>query len=447
MKELPNAAAQQAATVLRSIAGASALFVAFTLTVLLFRAPTEIFFSYQIAGVLLSLTAFTLTFESHFYEYWHLEAVLFFCASLSIWGGIALALQNPLPLTALLIATPIITVLLPWHWHFQLGISLLCLLTAALSNRIIPVFNRQDLLWPGDAHLGAALPRALVVAAESAVAVLAAIQLERQRQRQQVYVEALAADEEQFRALIEDSPDGLTVVNAGGTIVFQSPSARRLLGGNADKSTGRNAFEFLDNDGAHRFREALDACLRSADHKENITVRCRHADGSWRTIEAVAKHLRNYGSEPLVVFNWRDVSERVAQELRIRESEERFRSIFQYSTNPISLSWRADGRYFDVNDEWLRILGYTRAEAIGKDPMMLGIWADPEDFVRFGTEFLHCGEIRNRKTEFRAKDGSIICGLLSAVMLEMQGKQFVLGVVSVISRTQQLPLLSDRAAR
>src|SRR6202021_2394497 len=89
------------------------------------------------------------------------------------------------------------------------------------------------------------------------------------------------------------------------------------------------------------------------DPRPAILVRGRHADGSWITIEGTCKQLQNYGSESLVVLNWRDVTERVAQEQRIRESEEKFRSIFQYSTNAISLVSRTDGRYIDVNDEWL----------------------------------------------------------------------------------------------
>jgi PAS domain S-box-containing protein len=255
------------------------------------------------------------------------------------------------------------------------------------------------------------------------------MQLEQQRKERNLYMAALAADEEQFRALIENSPDGITVLNATGTIVFHSPSVGRLLG-YVEKLSGRSAYEFLQQDDAPKFRALLSECMNFPDRSLAMLVRGRHADGSWITIEGTCKQLQNYGSESLVVLNWRDVTERVAQEQRIRESEEKFRSIFQYSTNAISLVSRTDGRYIDVNDEWLRTFGYTQAEVIGRDPLALGRWAEPEDYLRFATELLMKGEIRNRPTMFRMNDGSIVRGLLSTVLLETNGKSVALSLIS-----------------
>jgi PAS domain S-box-containing protein len=268
-----------------------------------------------------------------------------------------------------------------------------------------------------------------MAAGESTVAILASMQLEQQRKERNLYMAALAADEEQFRALIENSPDGITVLNTTGTIVFHSPSVGRLLG-YVEKLSGRSAYEFLQQDDAPKFRALLSECMNFPDRSLAMLVRGRHADGSWITIEGTCKQLQNYGSESLVVLNWRDVTERVAQEQRIRESEEKFRSIFQYSTNAISLVSRTDGRYIDVNDEWLRTFGYTQAEVIGRDPLALGRWAEPEDYLRFATELLMKGEIRNRPTMFRMNDGSIVRGLLSTVLLETNGKSVALSLIS-----------------
>jgi PAS domain S-box-containing protein len=430
MKEtsrLPNST-HQAAVVLRSTTGTAAILAVLVFAPFLLRgsSPGQIFLPYQTFGTLLSLIVFMLTFEPHFADYWPIEAALFFSVALLISGAMAFAIENPVPLMVLIVAIPMLTVLLPWNWHFQLGISLLCVASAALARRNAPAAVRgHDLLW-------------IPVAAESVIVVLAAVQLQRQRQRQQVYFEALAADEEQFRSLIENAPDGLTVVNRAGNIVFQSSSTKRLLGFDAEEMLHRSAFEFVDN--APRLRTLLDKCFEPSEHNESITIRCRHADGSWRIIEVAARQLSNYGSEALVVFNWRDVTERVTQEGQLRESEEKFRSIFQHSTNVISISHRSDARYIDVNDEWLRVFGYTRSEAIGKTPLLLGLWKDSDDYVHFATEFLTRGTIHNRETEFRAKDGSIVLGLLSVVTLETSGDQLALGIVNVLSKHRQLTL-------
>src|SRR5262249_23391781 len=156
---------------------------------------------------------------------------------------------------------------------------------------------------------------------------------------------------------------------------------------------------------------------------------CRHGD-SWCIIEGVAKQLENYGDEPLVVFNWREVTNRVVQENRLRESEERFHKIFQYSTNAISLVSH-DGKYLDVNDESLRLFRSERLDVIGKSPLELERYTDPNEYLRVATDILMKKEIRDRPVVFRATDGSPIEALLSSVMLETNGSFVVLSVISI----------------
>ena len=417
---------QQAAAVIRSCAGAAVLLTMLSWAGLWSGLPGRgTLGSCDMVATLLSLGVFTLTFEPHFSDYWQIAAVFFFSASIVVWAVIGLQLNSPTPLIVLVILVPLITVLLPWGWQFQLGICSLCIGATLLALRKWPAAQEFGLLW-------------IAAVGESAVAVLASLQLERQRAEQRAYVEALAADEEQFRALIENSPDGLTVMNGAGVIVFHSPSAIRLLG-HQDALVGRSIYEFVRHDCVPSLRSLFTDCLQHADITRGVSLSCRHVDGSWRTIEGTGKQLKNYGTDPLIVLNWRDVTDRVAQEVRIRESEERFRKIFQYSTDAISISSRADGRYLEVNDEWLRLLGYTREEVIGKEPLAIGIWAEPEDFVRFVAEFLIKQEVRNRPTRFRTKNGSTLRGLLSAVMLQTSGQELVLGMVSNVSMEELSP--------
>ena len=231
MKDAPSPDLRQATVVIRFAAGILALLTALTFDAPFSRtAGTETFLAYQCGGVLLSVFIFVLTFEKHFSEYWHIEAALFFGLSLLIWSGVGLLTNSPIPLSVLLVAVPIASVLLPWDWQFQLGICGLCIGAAVLARSLeTPPMQDDHPLW-------------MVVAAESAIAILAGIQLELRRRRSDAYFEALVADEEQFRALIENAPDALWVFNTLGNIVFQSPSAKRMMG--SEDVIGRSAYEF-----------------------------------------------------------------------------------------------------------------------------------------------------------------------------------------------------------
>jgi hypothetical protein len=160
---------QQAAVILRCCAGASALLTVLGWIGLLSTlSDKETAVSYDIVIVVLSLGIFTLTFERRFAEYWQIVAALFFSASVVIWAAIGLTLDTPIPVIMLIGLIPPVTVLLPWGWQFQLGIGSLCVGAALLAAQKWPAAAQSNLLW-------------VIAAGESAVAVLASWQLQRQR--------------------------------------------------------------------------------------------------------------------------------------------------------------------------------------------------------------------------------------------------------------------------
>jgi PAS domain S-box-containing protein len=414
-QEARSSNVRQVTAVIRFTTAALTLIAALAVAAPLGRGHAERFAAYLCFGGTLSALAFILTYEGHFSDYWQFEAAVFFGGSILVWSGLGIATNDPMPLEAFIIVVPIVTVLLPWDWQFQAGICGLCIGSAIIAPKL------------GQAIVSDCQPLWFIVGAESAVAVLASVQLELRSRQAQAFFQALVADEEQFRALIENAPDGICVFNALGSIVFQSPSAQRIMGSNV---AGRSIYEFLHQDDVPTFRTLLNQCMKAPDQNHEIRFRCRHTGDSWWIIDGVAKQLENYGDEPLVVLNWREVTDRVLQEDQLRESEERFHKIFQYSTNAISLVSR-DGRYLDVNDEWLRLFRYERSEVIGKGPLELGRYADPDVYLRIATELLMRKEIRDRAVMFRAKDGSVIQGLLSSVMLGPSDNFVVISVISI----------------
>jgi hypothetical protein len=80
------------------------------------------------------------------------------------------------------------------------------------------------------------------------------------------------------------------------------------------------------------------------------------------------------------------------------------------------------------------LFGYERWEVLGKDPLELGRYADPDVYLRIATELLMRKEIRDRAVMFRAKDGSLMEGLLSSVLLGSSDNFVVISVISIPPR-------------
>ena len=84
--------------------------------------------------------------------------------------------------------------------------------------------------------------------------------------------------------------DLATVVDTNGTITYVSPAVTRILGYDPDELIGHEGYEFVHPGDGKRNADSLETALSDPSAFETVEVRSRHADGSWRWIEAT---LRN----------------------------------------------------------------------------------------------------------------------------------------------------------
>jgi diguanylate cyclase (GGDEF)-like protein/PAS domain S-box-containing protein len=120
----------------------------------------------------------------------------------------------------------------------------------------------------------------------------------------------------------------------------------------------------------------------------------------------------------------------------LRVSEARYRTAFQTSLDAIAINRLSDGTYIEVNDGFVNISEYSREELVGHTALELGIWATPEDRQRM-TEALRLNSVcQNLEAQFRKKDGTLLCGQMSASMIEIDGVRCVLSVTRDISEAK-----------
>jgi PAS domain S-box-containing protein len=120
--------------------------------------------------------------------------------------------------------------------------------------------------------------------------------------------------EQHFRSLIEGALDLVTVIDDAGRVLYASPSHEHLLGWSPDLITGRNVLEGVHPDD----REALAAEFSRSVADGTITrlpeSRLRHADGSWRILEATTHRTPPGSPVEGFILNVHDVTERRAAE-------------------------------------------------------------------------------------------------------------------------------------
>jgi diguanylate cyclase (GGDEF)-like protein/PAS domain S-box-containing protein len=133
---------------------------------------------------------------------------------------------------------------------------------------------------------------------------------------------ALTADlrrsQERFRSLVQNSADVNMILGADGTIEYESPAVERVLGFKVEDRIGRSALETLHPEDRGWGETLLADVVRSPGSMTTGEFRIKHADGSWRWIEAVGKNLFDDPAVGGVVVNYRDITSRKTLEEELR---------------------------------------------------------------------------------------------------------------------------------
>jgi PAS domain S-box-containing protein len=144
---------------------------------------------------------------------------------------------------------------------------------------------------------------------------------------------------------------------------------------------------------------------------------------------------------------WVNIQRRKKTEASLRESEEKFERIFRHSPDWIAIMRLRDGSYLDVNDAFVKITGFQRAEVMGKTSMEIGIYANPKERYELDDAFLRQGRTQNQELQYRLKSGEVITVERSGEMVEIGGEECVVSIVRDITakkQTEQALLESER---
>ncbi len=139
------------------------------------------------------------------------------------------------------------------------------------------------------------------------------------------------------------------------------------------------------------------------------------------TIEGQHKSNETYRlrQQELIAEQSREITERKQAEARLRESEEKFQKAFMSSPDAIAIVSLSSGAYVDVNENFLKLSGFTREEIIGKSSEEYTIARTREEINRFNGGIKENGRIAEFETEYRSKTGETGFVLLSAETIKI----------------------------
>jgi PAS domain S-box-containing protein len=176
------------------------------------------------------------------------------------------------------------------------------------------------------------------------------------------------------RTLVEEVNDLATVVDPDGTITYVSPAVTRVLGYDSDELVGHEGYEFVHPEDRERNADALETVLSNPSEPETVEVRFRHADASWRWIEATMRNRLDDGIIDGILLSSRDVTERKkyqAEALELAEEYEALLNNVEDAIFLINVEEREESVRFEferLSPSYERQTGITTEEVQGQTP-------------------------------------------------------------------------------
>ena len=217
---------------------------------------------------------------------------------------------------------------------------------------------------------------------------------------------ALRESEGKLRSLLDITSDWVWEVDLNGVYTYASPRVKDILGYDANEINAIKFFDFLEKEDKKATQAFFREKCRRPEPFAGRRVNQRRKDGQRVTIEVNGapifdKHGRLSG--------WcgfdKDITDRVLAEEALRESEERYRNLFENAPSGVFRAELEGANFMAANKKFAEILGYSIEELqVNQSAIKL---ADPKDMDRILGQLTETGIVENFEIEVITKGGEI----------------------------------------
>lgn len=254
--------------------------------------------------------------------------------------------------------------------------------------------------------------------------------------------EALKESQQQFSDIINFLPDATFVIDKGGKVIAWNRAMEEMTGIKAADMVGKDSYEYALAFYGDRRPILIDLVLQPRKDIEEKYIRTDRQD-MFLEAEVYLPSLRGkevylFGKASILrdskgnivgaIESIRDITVGRQAEKALKYSEERFSKAFHMSPAPTIINTIDEGRYIDVNDSFLRMLGYTREEIIGHTAVELYIWPDVDNRRYIVNKLRSQGFLRGEMLHLQTKTGEMRDVRMSSEIIALNENKFVLSI-------------------
>jgi two-component system cell cycle sensor histidine kinase/response regulator CckA len=238
--------------------------------------------------------------------------------------------------------------------------------------------------------------------------------------------------EQKYQALFEQSPYGILVIDTKGRFVDFNETAHRDLGYTREEFARLSIADIDPDETADDVKARIDRILKEG--AAEFEVRHKTKRGEIRDVHVIIKALVLSG-QTLFHSIWRDITESKRAANALRQSEDKFRSLFESATDAIFIL-DMQGNITDANKTAYERLGYTKKEMLSMHVSQLD---HPDSRKKIGERIAHLKQYGAYKGEVvhLRKDGTVMPAEINARVMNIEGREVILSVVRDISERKR----------
>jgi PAS domain S-box-containing protein len=244
--------------------------------------------------------------------------------------------------------------------------------------------------------------------------------------------QALLESEEKFRLLSVSVPIGIFLADPSGKLLYVNKKLEEITGFPLQNLTSTEWNSFIHpNDAKRVLRRMTQGISTSTDFAEEFRV--RHNNDNYRWVRIHAATIRSVVSN---IQGWvgtiEDITERKEAEYIIKQSEERYRLLFERNMAGVFRS-HANGKFIECNDAFVKIFGYgSREELFSKNAG--DVYISVEDRNEYMRKLRKEKFLNNYQGRYRRSDGQEIWCLVNVAYVEGDSEEYIEGTLIDITQ-------------
>jgi PAS domain S-box-containing protein len=250
--------------------------------------------------------------------------------------------------------------------------------------------------------------------------------------------EALLESEEWFRSIVENSHDGIMILDDAYRFIYVNDELCRISGYSREEIIGQDFRKFLDEESKQIVAERYIRRQRREEIPPRYEFNFVHKDGQKRRVEISSAVIKDSAGKVKTVAQILDITERKQVEEALRQSEEKSRAFFESAKDGLLVADVETQRFLTGNPAICRMLGYSFEEIEN-----LGVLdIHPEEslpYVLEQFEKLSRGEkALTMDIPVKRKDGSVFYADINSNSIKLAGKNYLLGIFRDITERKQM---------